>query len=179
MQYTTTPWPQTPAAPRESVEAALIKRVSRLKIATYNVRTLLKDEHVHELEEELMEARLVLDVIGIWECFTTLQIGHLQYHSKANNGQAGVDFLIYRKNKYHILRVNNLSPRIAERILYITKRYNLKIVYAPTTTNSVDDINSVYNDVGETLGKPNHYTVVMGDINAQIGKHKRAVLGLN
>ena len=25
----------------------------RLKIATYNVRTLLKDEHVQELEEEL------------------------------------------------------------------------------------------------------------------------------
>ena len=27
----------------------------RLKIATYNVRTLLKDEHVQELEEELKE----------------------------------------------------------------------------------------------------------------------------
>ena len=30
-------------------------RGERLKIATYNVRTLLKDEHVHELEEELKE----------------------------------------------------------------------------------------------------------------------------
>ena len=42
-------------------------------------------------------------VIGIGEvrkreeCFTTLQIGHLLYHSKANNGQAGVDFLINRR----------------------------------------------------------------------------------
>ena len=29
-------------------------------------------------------------------------------------------------------------------------------------------INSFYKDVGETLGKPNHYTTVMGDFNAQI-----------
>ena len=30
-------------------------RGERLKIATYNVRTLLKDEHVQELEDELKE----------------------------------------------------------------------------------------------------------------------------
>ena len=30
--------------------------------------------------------------------------------------------------------------------------------------------NSFYNDVDETLGKPNHYTIVMEDLNAQIGK---------
>ena len=30
-------------------------RGERLKIATYNVRTFLKDEHVQELEEELKE----------------------------------------------------------------------------------------------------------------------------
>ena len=31
-------------------------------------------------------------------------------------------------------------------------------------------MNSSYNDVDETLGKPKHYTIVMGDFNAQIGK---------
>ena len=79
------------------------KRVSKLKIATYNVRTLLRDEHIQELEEKHMETRLILDIIGISEvrrpeeCFTTLQSGHLLYHSKSNNGQAGVGFLINRK----------------------------------------------------------------------------------
>ena len=38
------------------------------------------------------------------------------------------------------------------------------------TSYSEEDINSFYYDVDETLGKPNHYTIVMGDINAQIGK---------
>ena len=64
--------------------------VSRLKIATYNVRILLRDEHVQELEEDLGETRLVWDLIGIGEvrrpeeCFTSLQSGHLLCHSKAN-----------------------------------------------------------------------------------------------
>ena len=39
-------------------------RGERLKIATYNVRTLLKDEHVQELEEELKENNMKWDVKG-------------------------------------------------------------------------------------------------------------------
>ena len=34
----------------------------RLKIVTYNVRTLLKDEHVQELEEELKENGDVIEL---------------------------------------------------------------------------------------------------------------------
>ena len=57
----------------------------RLKIATYNVRTLLKDEHVQELEDELKENNMKWDVIGLGEVrrkeesFPTLQSGHLLY----------------------------------------------------------------------------------------------------
>ena len=43
-------------------------------------------------------------------------------------------------------------------------------VYAPTTSYSDEDINNFYNDVDETLGKANHYTIMMGDFNAQIRK---------
>ena len=43
-------------------------------------------------------------------------------------------------------------------------------VYAPTTSYSDEDINNFYNDVDDTLGKPNHYTIVTGDFNAKIGK---------
>ena len=47
----------------------------------YNVRTLLKYEHVQELEEELKENNMKWDVIGLGEVrrkeesFTTLQSG--------------------------------------------------------------------------------------------------------
>ena len=42
-------------------------RGERLKIATYNVRTLRQDEHVQELEEELKENNMKWHVIGLGE----------------------------------------------------------------------------------------------------------------
>ena len=114
------------------------KRVSRLKVATYNVRTLLRHEHIQEFEYELRETRLIWDVIWIFEvtrpeeCFTTLQSGH---HCKTNNGQAGFGFLINRTLKDHMMRVNSISPRVAELVLCLTSRHKQTIlkVYAPTT----------------------------------------------
>ena len=102
---------------------------------------------------------LVWDVIRIGEvrrrveCFTILQSGHLLCHSKSNNGQAGIGFLINRKDHNIIVRVNSISPTVAELVLRITKRYTLKIVqvYALTTSYSEVDINSIYNDVDETV----------------------------
>ena len=91
------------------------KRVNRLKIATYNVSAILRDEHIHEVEEELREIRLVSDVIRIGqvrrreECFTTLQSGHLLCNFKANNSQTGVGFLINRKSNDHTVRVNSIA----------------------------------------------------------------------
>ena len=42
------------------------------------------------------------------------------------------------------------------------------------TNNSVleEDINNFYNDVDETLRKPNHHTILMGEFDAQIGERK-------
>ena len=34
-------------------------------------------------------------------------------------------------------------------------------------------MHSFYKHVDETLGKPNHYTIVMGNFNAQIGKRTK------
>ena len=64
----------------------------------------------------------------------------------------------------HIVRVNGIGPRLAEFDMCITKRYKLNIVqiHAPTTSHSEEGIHSFYNDVDETLGKPNHYMIVMG-----------------
>ena len=73
------------------------------------------------------------------------------------------------------MKVNSNSPRAAEHVLCITKCYKLNIVqvYAPTTSYSQEDIHSFCNDVDKTLGKPNLYTIVMGDFDAQIGKNSK------
>ena len=104
------------------------------------------------------------------ESFTTLQSGHLLYHSEANNGQAGVGFLINKKWKDNITRVSSGSSRVAELILRITDRYQLKIVqvYAPTTSHSDDETDNFYNTIDKILEKQTHYTIVMGDWNTQL-----------
>ena len=99
---------------------------------------------MQEVEEELKDNNMKWDVIGLGEVrrkeerFTTLQSGHLLYHSEANNGQACVGFLVNRKLKDNITRVSSGRSRVAELVLRITDRYKLKIVqvYAPTTSHS-------------------------------------------
>ena len=60
--------------------------------------------------------------------YLTNQSGHLQYHSRAGNGQAGVRFLINRKWKDPITRVNRIRPRVAELVVCITYCYKHQIV---------------------------------------------------
>ena len=70
-----------------------------MKLATYNVKVLLRDDQTHELDEELRETRLETDVIGIRAvrrrevCFTTLRSGHLLFYK----GQVGLGFLIKKE----------------------------------------------------------------------------------
>ena len=154
------------------------QKITRLKIATYNVRTLLRDANVDELEDELQENKLVWDVIGLGEtrrkaeCFTTLQSGNVLYHSQAKNGQAGVGFLINKKWQDRIERVKSIGHRVAELVLCINKRYKLKIVqvYAPTTSHGDEEVENFYNDLDKILEKPCYYTILMGDFNAKVGK---------
>jgi len=70
------------------------------------------------------------------------------------------------------VRINRISLRVAQLVLYTTKRYTLKTVqaYAPITRYSEDDIHSFYNVMDDVLWKPNHYAIVMGDFNAQVWK---------
>ena len=127
---------------------------------------------MQELEDELKENNMKWDVIGLGEVrrkeesFTTLQSGHLLYHSEANNGQAGVGFLINKKWKDNITRVSSGSSRVAALILRITDRYQLKIVqvYAPTTSHSDEETDNFYNTIDKILEKQTHYTIVMGDL---------------
>ena len=152
-------------------------REERLKIATYNVRTLLKYENVQELEEELKENNMKWDVIGLREVrrkeesFTTLQSGHMRYHSEANNGLAGGGFLVNKTWKDNITRVSSGNSRVAELVLRITAISQLKIVqvYAPTTSHSDEETDNFYNPIYNILEKQTHYTIVWGTLTRKLG----------
>ena len=137
---------------------------------------------MQELEAELKGNNMKLDVIGVGEVrrkeesFTTLQSGHLLYHSEANNGHPGVGFLLNMKWKDNITRVSSGSSTVAELVLRITDRYQLKIVqvYAPTTSHSDEETDNFYNTIDKIMEKQTNYTVVMGDFNAKVGGQTNA-----
>ena len=106
------------------------------------------------------------------ESFTTIQSGHLIYHSEANNGQVGVGLLVNKKWKDNITRVSSVNSRVAELVLRITDRYQLKIfqVYEQTTSHSDEETDNFYNTIDNILEKQTHYTLVMGDFNAKVGE---------
>ena len=71
------------------------------------------------------------------------------YHSEVNNGQAGVGFLVNKKWKDNITRVSSGNSRVADLVLRVTDRCQLKIVqlYAPATSHSDEDTHNFYNTI--------------------------------
>ena len=76
----------------------------------------------------------------------------------------------------HITRVSSGNSRVAELVLRITDRYELKIVqvYAPTTSHSDEETDNFYIAIDKILEKQTHYTIVMGDFNAKVGGQTNA-----
>ncbi len=96
------------------------------------------------------------------------------YHSGANNGHAGLGFLINKKWKDNITMVTTGRSRLAELVLRIQDRYRLKIiqVYTPTTPHPDEDTDNFYDTIDKILEKQTHYAIAMGDFNAKVGGQK-------
>src|SRR5713101_6851920 len=66
------------------------------------------------------------------------------------------------------------NERIAEMTININKRYKLRIlqVYAPTSTCDEEEIENFYEELDKAMNKnKEHFTILMGDFNAKIGKN--------
>ena len=93
------------------------------------------------------------------------EAGSSQLESSADDSFAGV-----MNDKVH--QSGNKTKVSALACVYVRMpmRYKLNIVQVYAPTYSEEDINRFYNDVDDTLGKPNHYTIMMGNVNEQRGK---------
>ena len=70
----------------------------------------------------------------------------------------------------HLRPQSNRTSCVHYKLKIKYMHYKLKIKYMHQRHHPQKQIDSFYNDVDETLGKPNHYTIVMGDFIEQIGK---------
>ena len=115
----------------------------------------------HRMEEELLQLKVS---------------GHLFYNKgREDVKRSGVGFLVNRNIAGNIISFNSISDRVAWLKVKLNKRYTLKIIqiYAPTAISSEEDIETFYDDVKKILDtEKTHYTMVMGDFNAKVGKAK-------
>ena len=109
-------------------------------IATYNIRPLLSEDMLVELEEELRNVKW--HIIGLsetrrqGECIKQLSSGHVLYTvGKDDKSEGGVGFLVNRELTNNIVQYSNASDRVAMVVVILSDRYSVKIlqVYAPTT----------------------------------------------
>ncbi|TLM13197.1 hypothetical protein FEC36_18500, partial [Acinetobacter baumannii] len=69
--------------------------------------------------------------------------------------------------------MESVSSRVVYLVLKISKRYSLKIVqvYAPSTSHPDDEVEATYEDISRAIrNSQSHFTVVMGDFNAKLGR---------
>ena len=148
-----------------------------LKICTYNARSLSSDDRILELEDEL--ERINFDIFEISEarikgegCITLNNSGHNLYYKGGNTCHRGVSFMVNKKIAGNVTSFKAVSDRVAQLSIKISGRYHLNIIqtYFPTTSHTDEDVDIVYEDVGNLISNSKaHSNIIMGDFNAKVG----------
>jgi len=156
------------------------KRTTTLHLATYNCRSLKSEDRLLEL---LTEAeKIKWDIIGLSEVrrksedMITLKDGNVFYYRGTKDGRlGGVGFLINKKWRNNVEKIESVSDRVCKLILKINERYSVQIfqVYAPTAASSEEEIEEFSQTLGSEHDKEDHYyKIIMGDFNARVGKQE-------
>ena len=193
MNHTNRNWPSVPSGPGVSTYSSGLSNDGaegaknpwvrtgcywKLKIGTYNTRSLSSDDRIIELESEL--SKINFDIIGLSEtrrkgegCITLNNSGHRLFYRGDNTCQRGVGFLVHKSLAGNITSFKGVSDRVAQLTLKINKKYNLNIIqaYLPTTSHPDEVVDSTYEDIENLLRESRaQMNIIMGDFNAKIGK---------
>ena len=150
-----------------------------LKIGTWNVRTLNQLGKYENLTQEAMAHNI--DVLGLSETrlidsgMNPSDDNYTLYNSGGQQHEHGVGLLVKKSVAKSLLGVVCVSKR---NILAKFKGapFNMSILqtYAPTSDYSEEEIEEYYEEVNKTLKtvKSDEILIVMGDLNAKVGKEK-------
>ena len=145
-----------------------------MKIATFNVNTIRKDNQ----KEELAYLANQIETIGIQEHRIThnyeIEYRKGDHHiitSSAwrNNAQAskgGVGLLLGSKSRKALLKVNKVVAEFAG-----NSKSTVMVVYSPTNCTGENEIEEFYNILRDAIQrKPAHnFPIGLGDFNARLG----------
>lgn len=151
---------------------------SILNIGTWNIRTLYKAGRLDNCLLELESNNL--DILGLAEVRWTesgriKKKGHVICYSGGEEHKNGVGMVINRK---YASALQGYWP-ISDRVMMIKltgNPFDMAIiqVYAPTSDHSENEIEDFYHQIGKALKhtKPTDIIMVMGDLNAKVGRDK-------
>lgn len=150
-----------------------------IKIATWNVRTMMIAGKMEEIALELEKYKI--DIAAIqeirWKGNGAVRKDkyEMRYSGGEKQGRNGVGFIIRGKVKQKVLEFNPISDRMAYiRIAATPSKISILNVYAPTEMAEEASKDQFYEDLDEELSRiPKEDTIiVLGDLNAQIGKEE-------
>ena len=155
----------------------------KLKIGTWNIRSMLRPGKLANVIQEMRKARL--DILGLAEMrwkeggeftsnITEEETEEIRViYAGGKERQRGVALLLKKELSRNITNIE----RYEDRVIMVTieaEPVNLTIlqVYMPTTTHTEEEVDGIYEYLEEKLERirATNFCVLMGDWNAVVGK---------
>ena len=164
---------------RHSATALSLKRMS-IRLATWNVRTLYQSGKVQNVIQEMH--RVNINILGVsemrWTQSGKTKIGDttLVYSGPKKDHVRGVGLLLDSQTANSLMGYWAISDRVIL-VKLRGKPFNIAIVqvYAPTSSSTEEELDDFYDDLYRAFiqCKSQEVILVMGDINAKVGKGRQ------
>lgn len=154
-------------------------KLNEVKIATWNVRTMLVPGKMQEIGDELRRYNVNIAALQEirWKGQGVIDKPEftVRYSGSDKQGQYGVAFMIMGKMRDNIIEYRPISERLAY-LRIRAKPFNISLlnIYAPTEKARDEEKDRFYEKLEEELENiPKEDTqLILGDFNAQIGREE-------
>src|SRR5277367_227625 len=152
--------PNTLEASTMKILARKLRVVQNMYVGTYNVRSLLGEDRLVELEEELKAIKW--DIIGLSETrrhgenMQKLVSENILYTiGHANKSQAGVGYIVHKDMAGNVIEFRSARSfkRVAMLVVKINCKYTIKVIQVCEPTSAYDDeiVEEMYDEINTLL----------------------------
>ncbi|KAI5738445.1 hypothetical protein M8J77_007179 [Diaphorina citri] len=153
------------------------KEVQTMKVGTWNVRTMNREEKLENLRREMEKHNI--DIMGIsevrWKGEGELTSGdHKMIYKGGAKKEKGVGFIYKRSMDKNVMKIIPKSDRVIAVKMKTEPVDTLLIqVYMPTSRGTDEEVEEIYKQVEEIMnenGRGQVRSIVMGDWNSVVGE---------
>ena len=151
---------------------------NQIKISTWNVRSLYQKGKLENVKLEM--GRLKVQILGLSETRWTKSGSfrtedYTMYYSGGDEHERGVGILLNKKVANSVVGFWLVSDRIAI-VKLKAKPFNINViqVYAPTSASTEEELEEFYEELDKCKKecKDHEVNIVMGDLNATVGRER-------